>query len=103
MNYRQHAKGAALCFAAAATVFLLFAQPGACRAAAAEALALCGAPLLLGVYPFLIVSNLIAGSGAAPVLAVPLRPGGGEFPLFPGGDAGGGEHGGCGTGERARL
>ncbi len=74
MNYRQHAKGAALCFAAAVTVFLLFAQPGACRTAAAEALALCGAPLLVGVYPFLIVSNLIAGSGAAPVLAVPLRP-----------------------------
>lgn len=74
MNFRRDLTALPLCIAAAATIFLLFAQPEACRAAAAEALALCGGPLLLGIFPFLIVSGLIVGSGCAPLLALPLRP-----------------------------
>lgn len=74
MNFCRDTTGPLLCFAAAATVFLLFAQPDACRAAAAEGLALCGGPLLLGIFPFLIVSGLVVGSGCAPLLALPFRP-----------------------------
>lgn len=74
MNFRRDLTALPLCIAAAATIFLLFAQPEACRAAAAEALALCGGPLLTGIFPFLIVSGLIVGSGCAPLLALPLRP-----------------------------
>jgi len=56
------------------TCFCVFYAPKQCSAAATEALQLCGGTLLVGIFPFLIVSNLIAGSGTAPILAAPLRP-----------------------------
>lgn len=47
------------------TAFLVFAAPKVCAAALREGLALCGGPLLLSLYPFLIVSSLLAQCGAS--------------------------------------
>lgn len=71
---RSRRQGTLLCAAALVTVFLLFGQPEACRRGAAEGLQLCGGALLFGIFPFLIVSNLVVSSGCAAVLAAPLRP-----------------------------
>ncbi len=55
------------------------AAPGICRAAdlcgcLAAGSALCGGPLLVSLFPFLVVSALIMRSGAGEVLGVLLWP-----------------------------
>lgn len=59
---------------AALIVFVVFAQPQPCAEAAHAALQLCGGPLLLGIFPFLLVSQLIIASNASDLLSIPLRP-----------------------------
>lgn len=51
---------------------LPFAAPAACAQALREGLALCGGPLLLSLYPFLIVSSLLVQCPASDGLAVPF-------------------------------
>ena len=53
---------------------LPFAVPQACGQALREGLALCAGPLLLSLFPFLVVSALIMRSGAGEVLGVLLWP-----------------------------
>lgn len=53
---------------------LPFAAPQACADALREGLALCGGPLLLSLFPFLVVSALLVRCPAAEILALPLRP-----------------------------
>lgn len=64
----------ALAGAAVLTAVLPFAAPGACAAALAEGLALCGGGLLASLFPYLIVSVLLVRSGAAGVLGAFLTP-----------------------------
>lgn len=63
-----------LALAAVLTGVLPFAAPGACAAALAEGLALCGGGLLASLFPYLIVSVLLVRSGAAGVLGAFLTP-----------------------------
>ncbi len=70
----QHRSAALSCAAAAITTFLIFAAPQASRDAAVQGLALCGGSLLLGIFPFLVVSNLVVSSGCADALAIPFWP-----------------------------
>ncbi len=56
------------------TAALPFAAPKACAAALGAALSLCGGPLLLSLFPFLVVSVLFIRSGAGELLGVLLRP-----------------------------
>ena len=58
----------------AATAVLVFAVPQTCAAALRQGLALCGGPLLVSLFPFLVVSALIMRSGAGEVLGVLLWP-----------------------------
>ena len=58
----------------AATAVLVFAVPQTCAAALRQGLVLCGGPLLVSLFPFLVVSALIMRSGAGEVLGVPLWP-----------------------------
>ena len=58
----------------AATAFLVFAAPQTCAAALRQGLSLCGGPLLVSLFPFLVVSALIMRSGAGEVLGVLLWP-----------------------------
>lgn len=74
MNLRVGYRGALLCAAAIVTALALFTQPEVCRLAAQQGLQLCGGPLLIGIFPFLIVSDLIVGSGCAGLLARPFCP-----------------------------
>lgn len=57
-----------------ATAVLLFAAPQTCAAALQQGLALCGGPLLVSLFPFLVVSALVMRSGAAGVLGVVFWP-----------------------------
>ena len=59
---------------AALTTVLLFAAPVPCARTLQEGLALCSGPLLLSLFPFLIVSALFVRSGAASALGFLLRP-----------------------------
>ena len=52
---------------------LPFAAPQTCAKALAEGLALCGGPLLLSLFPFLVVSSLLIQCTASDVLALPFR------------------------------
>ena len=62
-------------FLMALTAGLLpFAAPDACAQALREGLALCGGPLLLSLFPFLIVSTLLIQCPAADVLGLPFCP-----------------------------
>lgn len=62
-------------FALAVVAALLpFAAPDACMQALREGLTLCGGPLLLSLYPFLIVSALLIQCPAGETLGLPLRP-----------------------------
>lgn len=61
--------GLGLCTAA-----LPFAVPDLCKEALLQGLRLCGGPLLLSLFPFLIVSALLAQSGAGETLGVLMRP-----------------------------
>ena len=63
------------CFLAAmAAGFLPFAQPEICAQALREGLALCGGPLLLSLFPFLIVSTLMMQCPAADVMGLLFVP-----------------------------
>ena len=53
---------------------LPFAAPQTCAKALAEGLVLCGGPLLLSLFPFLVVSSLLIQCRASDVLALPFRP-----------------------------
>ena len=53
---------------------LPFAAPGPCKQALREGLVLCGGPLLLSLFPFLVVSSLLMQCPASDLLAVPFRP-----------------------------
>ena len=53
---------------------LPFAAPGPCTQALREGLMLCGGPLLLSLFPFLVVSSLLMQCPASDLLAVPFRP-----------------------------
>ena len=57
-----------------ATAALVFAAPQTCVEALQQGLALCGGPLLVSLFPFLVVSALIMRSGAGEVLGVLLWP-----------------------------
>lgn len=59
---------------AAAGGILPFAAPEVCAQALQEGLILCGGPLLLSLFPFLIVSALLIQCPAADVLGLPFRP-----------------------------
>ena len=59
---------------ALATAVLVFAEPGLCADSLRQGLALCGGPLLVSLYPFLLVSSLLACSGAGETLGVVFRP-----------------------------
>ena len=52
----------------AATAVLVFAAPQTCIEALQQGLALCGGPLLVSLFPFLVVSALIMRSGAGEAL-----------------------------------
>ena len=56
----------------AATAALVFAAPQTCAEAFRQGLALCGGPLLVSLFPFLVVSALIMRSGAGEVLGVAI-------------------------------
>ena len=53
---------------------LPFAAPDACMQALREGLALCGGPLLLSLFPFLVVSSILVQCKASDLLVVPFRP-----------------------------
>ena len=53
---------------------LPFAAPEACAQALREGLTLCSGPLLLSLYPFLVVSALLIQCPLGDVLALPFRP-----------------------------
>ena len=59
---------------ALAAGLLPFAAPDACAQALREGLALCGGPLLLSLFPFLVVSTLLIQCPAADVLGLPFCP-----------------------------
>ena len=56
------------------TGLLPFAVPQICQEALREGLVLCGGPLLLSLFPFLVVSSLLIQCPAGERLAVPFRP-----------------------------
>jgi spore maturation protein SpmB len=60
--------------AAIGTAGLVFAAPQCCARALQQGLALCGGPLLVSLFPFLIVSALLMQSGAGEWLGVLFRP-----------------------------
>ena len=66
--------GFLLLLTALAAGILPFAEPEVCMRALREGLALCGGPLLLSLFPFLVVSGLLIRCPAGDVLAVPFRP-----------------------------
>ena len=74
MNHARKISRFALLAVAVAAGVLPFAAPAACRSAVAEGLALCSGPLLVSLFPFLIVSALLVQSPAGAWLSLPLRP-----------------------------
>ena len=56
------------------TAALPFAAPTACAQALRQGLVLCGGPLLLSLFPFLIVSTLMVRSGGGTFWAACWRP-----------------------------
>ena len=56
------------------TAVLVFAAPQHCAEALHAGLQLCGGPLLVSLFPFLIVSALLMGCGAGPLLGFVFRP-----------------------------
>ena len=57
----------------AATAALVFAAPQTCAEAFRQGLALCGGPLLVSLFPFLVVSALIMRSGAGASIAISIE------------------------------
>ncbi|MGN0707535.1 MAG: hypothetical protein ACI4JC_05990 [Faecalibacterium sp.] len=56
------------------TAFFPFAVPDVCARALKEGLSLCGGPLLVSLYPFLVVSPLLVQCGAGERFGVLMRP-----------------------------
>lgn len=72
---RTHKFGqGALLALAVLTAVLVFAAPQRCAEALHAGLQLCGGPLLLSLFPFLIVSALLMGCGAGPLLGFVFQP-----------------------------
>lgn len=59
---------------AVGTMWLVFSQPTLCARTLQEGLSLCGGPLLVSLFPFLIVSSLLMQCGAGELLGFLLRP-----------------------------
>ena len=58
---------------ALAAGILPFAVPEVCAAALREGLTLCSGPLLLSLFPFLVVSRLLVQCPESDLLALPFR------------------------------
>ena len=56
------------------TAVLVFVAPQRCADALHAGLVLCGGPLLVSLFPFLIVSALLMGCGAGPLLGFAFQP-----------------------------
>ena len=56
------------------TAVLVFAAPQRCADVLHAGLVLCGGPLLVSLFPFLIVSALLMGCGAGPLLGFAFQP-----------------------------
>lgn len=74
MIQKEKIRGVEYFLMALAAGLLPFAAPDACAQALREGLALCGGPLLLSLFPFLIVSTLLIQCPAADVLGLPFCP-----------------------------
>ena len=74
MIQKEKIRGVGYFLMALAAGLLPFAAPDACTQALREGLALCGGPLLLSLFPFLIVSTLLIQCPAADVLGLPFCP-----------------------------
>ena len=74
MIQKEKIRGIGCFMAALAAGLLPFAAPERCAQALREGLALCGGPLLLSLFPFLIVSTLLIQCPAADVLGLPFYP-----------------------------
>ena len=74
MNRSWNFRRGALLALAGYTAFLVFAAPQRCADALQAGLRLCGGPLLVSLFPFLIVSALAAGCGAGQWLGFVFRP-----------------------------
>lgn len=74
MNRRLKIRRAAFLVLALATAVLVFAAPGLCADTLRQGLQLCGGPLLVSLFPFLIVSALLMQSGAGEWLGVLFSP-----------------------------
>lgn len=74
MIQKEKIRGVGYFLMALAAGLLPFAAPNACAQALREGLALCGGPLLLSLFPFLIVSTLLIQCPAADVLGLPFCP-----------------------------
>lgn len=53
---------------------LPFVAPAVCAQSLREGLALCSGPLLVSLFPFLVVSSLLVQSPAGEILGLPFRP-----------------------------
>lgn len=74
MNRSWNFRRGVLLALAGYTAFLVFAAPQRCADALQAGLRLCGGPLLISLFPFLIVSALAAGCGAGQWLGFVFRP-----------------------------
>lgn len=74
MIQKEKIRGVGYFLMALVAGLLPFAAPDACAQALREGLALCGGPLLLSLFPFLIVSTLLIQCPAADVLGLPFCP-----------------------------
>ena len=74
MNRTGQGQRAVLLALACATMGLVFAVPQTCAQSLQEGLALCGGPLLVSLFPFLIVSALFMRCGGARLLGILFRP-----------------------------
>ena len=74
MNQSWNFRRGVLLALAGYTAFLVFAVPQRCADALQAGLRLCGGPLLVSLFPFLIVSALAAGCGAGQWLGFVFRP-----------------------------
>lgn len=73
MNQTKNFSGLVSLMLAVLIGALPFAAPEACAQALREGLTLCGGPLLLSLYPFLVVSALLIQCPLGDVLALPFR------------------------------
>lgn len=74
MNRNWNFRRGVLLALAGYTAFLVFAAPQRCADALQAGLRLCGGPLLVSLFPFLVVSALAAGCGAGQWLGFVFRP-----------------------------